>query len=473
MGCQIHYLSVNEQASWSLRGGQLEAADAPAGAPAVVVLDIADEAHTVDSIPLVRGRGDAALLARRRLAREFPGVALTGLFNVRRRPRDAAVDVVLVAADTAARHSAALEALSLQHSLRGVYTPSLLVAEWLRRAGHAARQVLVVLRTPAGLRLVFVDQGRPLLSRLMPLADDEAATVEIGRTVQYLHNTQRVRRDTPVEIWFWGMADSLASTLLPAAETYRVTATPAAAGVADPVNDGFRALLVMVAEKPPADQLAPHELRIGWYSMLARRWCRGLAAAALVLGTGTAFWITQATLQLDSTTAVLRAQAGGIAATRVAMQAALQEQGLSLQQALDIPEAAANLQGSRVEVREVFGIAGRIFGAQPEVSLQSLEFQSASLAGGPAVDTACGAGLDVPAAGIEAKFRLADGLGVRERARSLEAVRAGLLGAGSWRATAESVALDRTTPLVARAGADRGSEDPEWTTCLLRAEAGT
>jgi hypothetical protein len=473
MRCQIHYLSGNEQVSWSLHGDRLEETPAPFGAPAVVVLDIADEAHTVDSMPLVRGRGDAALLAKRRLAREFPGVALTGLFTVRRRAREAAADVVLIAADTAARHSAALEALSVQHSLRGVYTPALLVAEWLRRAGHTARQVLVVLPTPAGLRLVFVDEGRPLLSRLMPLVDEDAATVEIGRTVQYLHNTHRVRRDTPVEIWFWGMEASAIGDLLPAAETYRVTTTPVAKRLADPVNGGFQALLKMVAERPSGDQLAPHELRVGWYSMLARRWCKGLAAAVLVLGAGVALWITQATLQLKSTTAVLRAQAGGIAATRIEMQTVLQQQGLSLQQALDIPEAAANLQGSRVEVREVFGIVGRIFGAQPEVSLQSLEFQSAPLAGGPALDTACGAGLEVPAAVIEAKFKLVDGLDVRGRARSLEAVRAGLLGARSWHATTESVALDRTTPLIVSAGADQGSEDPEWTTCLLREEAGT
>jgi hypothetical protein len=79
----------------------------------------------------------------------------------------------------------------------------------------------------------------------------------------------------------------------------------------------------------------------------------------------------------------------------------------------------------------------------------------------------------VPAAVIEAKFKLVDGLDVRGRARSLEAVRAGLLGARSWHATTESVALDRTTPLIVSAGADQGSEDPEWTTCLLREEAGT
>ena len=473
MACHIHYLSVNEQASWSLRGDQLLESEATSGTPAVVVLDIADEAHAVDSIPLVRGSGDAAMLARRRLAREFPGVSLTTLLTVRKRPRDAVADVVLMAADTAARHSAVLEQLSKQHSLRGVYTPALLVAEWLRRAGQAVRQVLVVLPTPAGLRLVFVDQGRPLLSRLMPLVDGEAAAVEIGRTVQYLHNTQRVRRDTPVQIWFWGMEESRVSAYLPAGDTYRVAVTPAAARLPNPASEGFPALLRMVAIKPSADQLAPHELRIGWYALLARRWCRGLAAAALVMGFATALWFTRATLELKSSTAALRDETSGNAAARADIETSLQQQGLTLQAVLDIPEAGANLLAGQLQVREAFGIAGRIFGAQQEISLQSLQFQSTPMAGGPVADTACGAGLEEPSAGIEAKFRLADNLDVRQRAQSLEAVRTALLAAKPWRATSESVALDRTTPLIAKAGTDSGTEDTDWTTCLLRAEAGT
>ncbi len=473
MACHIHYLSVNEQVSWSLRGDQLLESEAASGMPAVVVLDIADEAHAVDSIPLVRGRGDAALLARRRLAREFPGVALTALLTVRRRPRNALTDVVLIAADTAARHTAALHELSTRHSLRGVYTPALLVAEWLRRAGQAARQVLVVLPTPAGLRLVFVDQGRPLLSRLMPLVDGEAAAVEIGRTVQYLYNTQRVSRDTPVQIWFWGMEESRVSTLLPAGDAYRVADTPAAARLVNPASDGFRALLKMVASQPPIDQLAPHEMRIGWYALLARRWCKGLAAAALVLGFASAFWFTRSTMELKSSTASLREEINGNAATRADIEASLQQQGLTLQTVLDIPEAGANLLGSQVQVREAFDIAGRIFGTHQDISLQSLEFQSQPMVGGLAVDTACGAGLDEPKAGIEAKFKLAENLDVRQRAQSLEAVRTALLAAKSWHATSESVALDRTTPLIARAGADSGSEDTEWTACLLHMGTGT
>jgi hypothetical protein len=232
-------------------------------------------------------------------------------------------------------------------------------------------------------------------------------------------------------------------------------------------------LLKMVASRPSADQLAPHELRAGWYALLARRWCKGLAAAVLVVGLAATSWYMRSTMELKASTMSLREEVDGNAATRAAIEASLQQQGLTLQAVRDIPEAGANLLASQLQVREAFGIAGRIFGSQQEISLQSLEFQSTPMAGGPVADTACGAGLDEPRAGIEAKFKLADNLDVRQRAQSLEALRTALLAAKPWRATAESVALDRTTPLIAKAGTDSGTEDTEWATCLLRAAAGT
>lgn len=473
MAIHIHYLSASSQASWSLRGKQLVESEAAAGSQAIVVLDIADEAHSVDTIPLVRGGGDAALLSRRRLAREFPGVALTTLLTIRKRPRDALSDVVLIAADTAGRHSGTLQDIAARHRLRGVYTPALLVAEWLRRARQIDRQALVVMPTPAGLRLVFVDRGRPLLSRLMPLVDGEAAAVEIGRTVQYLHNTQRVSRNTPVQIWFWGMEESQVSAFLPAGDSYRVAATPAAARLPDPASGGFQALLKLVAVKPAVDQLAPHELRVGWYGLLTRRWCQGLAAAVLVLGFASAFWFTRSTLELKSSTASLRDEASGTAARRADIEASLLRQGLSLKAVLDIPEAGANLLDTQVHIREAFDIANRIYGASPDVSLQSLEFQSAPMVGAPSSDMACGAGMTDPGASIEAKFKVGADLDVRQRAQTLEAVRTALMAAKPWRPTGESVALDRDTPLVAKAGNDGGSEDAEWTSCLLRPKAGT
>ena len=210
MASRIFYIAANTETCWLQQDMRLVEDSAPTqGSTAVVVLDIADESHVVDSMPLMRAGHDATLLSRRRLAREFPGATLATLLPVRKRRREGLADVVLIAADTGAKHAARIEQLAGQHCLRGVYTPALLVAEWLRRAGQKERQVLVVLPTPAGLRLVFVDQGRPLLSRLMPLADGDAVAVEIGRTVQYLRNTQRVSRDMPVQLWFWGVPQAL------------------------------------------------------------------------------------------------------------------------------------------------------------------------------------------------------------------------------------------------------------------------
>jgi hypothetical protein len=471
MGCLIHYISAHTSAGWELRGTQLVESTPGKRSAAVVVLDIADETHTVDNVPVVRGGADAALLARRRLEREFPGVTLKTLLRVRRRRRENVADVVLIAADTAARHSAALAEFAGQHDLRGVYTPAMLVAEWLRRAGQMHRQVLVVLPTPAGLRLVFVDQGRPLLSRLMPQFDAEAAAVEIGRTVQYLHNTQRVNRDAPVEIWFWGMADSLVEDCLPAGDTYRVVATPAAPRLPDPAGGGFQALLQLVATRPPRDQLAPHKLRVGWIAVLTRRWSLGMAAAVLVMGFAMAFWFVRSAGDLRAATVSLREQEAATVARRAGIEADLRLQGLSLQQVQDLPEAAAAVQAGRVPLREALEVAGRVFGAQSGIALQTLEFQSAPLAGAPATDVVCGNERTTAGARLEAKFTVAARLGIRERAQVMDAVRSALRAPGPWRSSADAAALDRRTPLVATAGTDSNPADAEWATCLLRAGA--
>jgi len=468
MGSLIHYISDNSSAIWSLQDGQLVEGDATPGSSAVVVLDIADEAHTLEKMPIVRGTGDAALLMRRRLDREFPGVKLTTLLRVRKRSQEAMADVVMIAADTAARHSAALAALADQYSLRGVYTPAMLVAEWLRRAGQTDRRVLVVIPTPAGLRLVFVDAGRPLLSRLMSRIDGDAAAVEIGRTVQYLHNTQRVSRDNPVDILFWGMEESLIEDCRPAGDAYRIVATPNAPDLADPVRGGFQALLQLVATRPPREQLAPPALRVGWTAILARRWSRGIAAAVLALGIALAAWFMHSAAALRVATASLMEQEAQTIARRADIDAALQLQGLSLQQALDLPEAAAALQAGQLPVREAFEIAGRIFGAQQAISLETLEFQSAPLAGLQEPNTVCGNEQVAPVARLAAKFTVPAQLGIRERAQALDAVRDALLAPGPWRSTSDAAALDQRAPLIAKAGIDSDMEDAEWATCLLR-----
>jgi hypothetical protein len=468
MACQIRYLSVSSESHWTVQGDQLVECAAKPGSPAVVVLDIADESHAVDTIPMVRNARDGALLARRRLAREFPGVMLTTMLPVRKHKRQAVADVVLIAADTAAKHVATIQAVAGQHCLRGVYTPALLVAEWLRCAAQEQRQVLVVLPTPAGLRLVFVDRCRPLLSRLMPLIDGEAASVEIGRTVQYLHNTQRVSRDVPVEIWFWGMEPSLVAACLPAGDAYRVTTTPAAPRLVDPAQGGFQALMHLVATRPSNDQLAPPALRVGWQARVVRHWAQGLAAAVLVLGFGLAIWFALSAATLRAATASLRQQATHSAAVRAGIEAKLQQQGLSLQQVLDMPEAAAALQEHQVSIREAIDVAGRLFGVRREILLNTVEFHSAPVTGPPAADATCGSDSVAPVASLEAKFILAEGLGVRARAQAIAAVRTALTASQPWRATAEQTALDQRTPLVAKAGSDTATEAVEWTTCLRR-----
>ena len=63
----VHYLSPHDTRT-------LQADDTP-GSELVAVVDYADEAYVLATVPIMRGR-DATLLRRRRLEREFPGATL-------------------------------------------------------------------------------------------------------------------------------------------------------------------------------------------------------------------------------------------------------------------------------------------------------------------------------------------------------------------------------------------------------------
>jgi hypothetical protein len=467
----VHYISANNASSWkSLPAGLLEAPLA-AGAQLVVVVDVADETQVVASVPLLRGSGDASRLQQRRLEREFPGVLLTASLPVKKRPRESLADIVMVAADTSSTLTPQLEAFANRYALRGVYTPALLAAEWLIRAGQKHQQVLVVMPTPAGLRLIFIDNGRPLLSRLTESVGRSTA-VEIGRTIQYLHNTQRASRETPVEIWFWGLADDEIQACLPSGESHRVGAAPKLPSLPNPELDGFKALLQLAASRPSASQLAPHRLRTGWYARKVKHWGYGVAAATLLVGIVSTAFLTSQTRDLRAQTATLKSSTRDFEASRASIESVLAKRGLKIDDLTVMPDAAAKLSSSEVTVREALGLAGRIFGARPEVTLTSLEFYSAPAAPSPDLASrTCAKELVAPVATVDAVFSLADSLDVRRAAESLAFIRTAMATPGPWRSTAASAAVGQLKPVSARAGSDHTGEPTEWFACLLRADS--
>jgi hypothetical protein len=471
MSRTVCYLGSGQPLHYTVEGASVRAGPPRAGAELVVVVDVADETQAAKSLPLVRGSGDASSLRQRRLDREYPGVALKTLLPIRRRAAEGLVDVVLIAADTTGSLSAELSALADVSPVRGVYTPALLAANWMKLARLSNRQVLVLMPTPAGLRLMFLDGCAPVLSRLVPQTTPDKLGVEIGRTIQYLNNTHRVARETRLELWFWGMDDATAAASLPPGDNFELGATPRVSGLPNPEVLGFEALLRIAATSPPAWQLAPHALRARWYARVARRWGIGLAASLLLAATGVAaFAMAQAQRLRDETTAVLAAD-GAYQEQRATLEASLADQELTIDELLTLPAAAAAVRESQVTPAEALGMAARIFGSRSELSLQSLQFQSGRV--GDETLTAAGACADEAQSGapaLGASFGMAEGIDVRRSSDALAHVRSAIARAGRWQSGAASEGLGQLQPLAVSSSGEQDDSAADWSVCITRRE---
>lgn len=448
--------------------------DAPTDGQLIIVLDAADETQTAASLPLVRGAGDAGVLHRRRLEREFPGVSLKAVLPVRRRPADALADVVMVAADLTGAHAGTIGELAGRHALRGVYTPSLLAAHWMREARLADRQALILLPTPAGYRLIFVDQCCPVLSRLIPGKASESLAVEIGRTIQYLQNTQRVSREARVTLWFWGLDDAAVAASLPAGDNFEVGAAPRVPGIPDPEAAGFDALLQLAAIRPPSRQLAHRSLRAGWFAQVTRRAGFGLAAGVLAAGVVTGGLLHARVQQQKLETESVAASEAGYLQQRQALEESLAASGLAIDQLLAWPQAASTIRAAAVAPQEALGLVADLFSGRSSLLVQQLAFQSAPLGVAAADGSACASDATAGgAASLGASFRLVDGLDVRSSSAALESLNKALTQSGKWKSSEASAALGRAQPVTVHSDAQAGSAESEWSICLLRApEAG-
>jgi hypothetical protein len=467
----ICYLGSGQSLHFAVESGAVKSAEPRPGAELVVVVDVADETQAAKSLPLVRGSGDAGSLSQRRLDREYPGVALKTLIPIRRRPAEGLVDVVMIATDSTGSLATHLSTLAEASPVRGIYTPALLAAHWMKLARLTTRQVLVLMPTPAGIRLMFLDGCAPLLSRLVPQSTPDKLGVEIGRTIQYLNNTQRVARSTRLELWFWGMDDATATASLPQGDNFELGATPRISRLPDPEQLGFDALLQIVATRPPPHQLAPHALRVNWYAQVSRRWGIGLAASLLIGAAGIAAFLLSQAQQLRTEAESVVADDSAYQEQRSAVETALASQQLTIDQLLTMPAAAAAVRDSQVTVDEALTMAARVLGSRNELSLQSLQFQSGRVGQEPAVAAgACAAEAEGRVATLEAGFRMVDGIDVRGSSEALAHVRKSVAHAGTWRSGASTESLGQLQPLAVSGSGERGDSAADWSICLMRKE---
>jgi hypothetical protein len=464
----VHYLADNTSQTWIETSAGFAPGKAASGTDLVVVIDYAQETHVPVTLPLVRGP-DAARLRRRRLEREFPNVRLCAVLPVRNRPGDGLSDAVMVAAGTDDAGGQQLAQLGETHALRCITTPALLVAEWLRHAKLTRRRLLVVMPTPAGLRVTFIDHGQPLLSRLTSVISQGGSATEISRTVQYLQNTQRIERSEQLEIWFWGMTHDEVELCRPSGVAYSVGATPKVRGLPNPQRDGLTALLQLAARRSPRAQLAPDGLRLNWFARELRRYAYGTAvciAVAGVVAMGLLQWRTHG-LVIES--AAVETQITAMAADRSQLEQTMSQHGVKFEDLRLLPDIEQALLSTAVNVDEAFKVAGRAFGTRPEILLQSLEFFSAPPAPPPAgTERSCGNESIPQSASADVRFSLAGDLDVRRRAEELTYVRTAMTSLDHWHSTPASSRVGAGEAVTVKAGMDASADSSEWAACLQR-----
>lgn len=256
--------------------------------PLRVVADFTDESYVPVQVPAA-GRRDRAALLKRRLAQEFPDTPYRLALPVAAGRAAQGPTHVLCALPSERVDRFARDAVARGDEIEGIWSVALLAAWWLRRAGVARARGLVVLRTPAGVRHVFLNGGVPAVSRLVAHAlsgeavSDDAR--ELERTAQYLRNMRLLDADERIPAWAWGVRHDGRA----AGAALQWQPGPALRGLPDPQVHGLPALLALLARATPRTQFAPDSARIHWR---ARRAARSLyvggGACALLIVAGAA-----------------------------------------------------------------------------------------------------------------------------------------------------------------------------------------
>ncbi len=444
----VTYIHSGGQQTWHWADGRLQPGAAGTGAPVVAVIDVAEDMLTRQSVPRLRGR-DRLAMRERRLQNEFPDTAWRTALSLGSASGAQSEELVLAGVQPAGAAATTLASLAEAGLLRGLYTPAMLVANWIVRARLPRRPVLVALATPAGLRLMFIDHGRPLLSRLAPWPADAAdsgrvaqlCSEELARTVSYLQNVRWIERGKPTELWLWdpaltGLQDEL---LLPA--DLRLSPTPVVSRLPDPARGGLAALLAMAAARPPSAQLAPAAARMTWMATSARS---ALLALAGVIALGISVAAGVVALQSGDVAreaAVLNADAGSLETSSAELEQALVAAGIPPQRLAVALAVDDMLREAPVTLRDTFDLVGQALPTSGVLALEQLQLRridpgtTASLSPvgctAAATDDVTAAAPRVAELGLEVRAR--PDAALTTRLTSLRDFDRGLGGAAGWR----------------------------------------
>lgn len=276
----LHLTSSGSQLWRKSRDGW-QTSDGPPVGSVWVVTDLAEESFAEIQIPRIFGRDRQGFIARQ-LASRFPDTPYRTTLSPR--PTGGLMDRLapprqtLVGLDAAQRVNSALDTLTAP--VAGVWAMSMLLAQ-IGCKKTLPPELFVVLPAPDALRIVFIKNRIPVLSRLIPgviEARDQAA--EITRTLRHLENIRVLdRAERRHGVLLLSDAQDMASLLAPD----RLDLLPAPPPWTTSSPSDWRFALFDLALTSPPGQLAPLARRTKYVATRLRPPAYAAAALSLIL----------------------------------------------------------------------------------------------------------------------------------------------------------------------------------------------
>lgn len=279
MACVLH-ISATANIWWGQRATGWVVLPQPDKGPVWVLTDLAEESFVELSVPRIFGN-DRRNFVQRQLANRFPESRFRVSVPAQRGgsllDRIAPPVEILTAIDPADRVNDALAALDAP--LVGVWSTSTLLA---RVGCHPSlpANLLVVLSQPSGMRILFIKDRTPVLTRLVAPTEFAAdQSVEILRTMRHLENTRMIERGSQR---FAALLLDVAQGLAPILASDRLDALDASVLRKAKLEKDWQQALLSLVCKSPAGQLAPMRLRENYLASRLARTAKGMAVACVV-----------------------------------------------------------------------------------------------------------------------------------------------------------------------------------------------
>ena len=364
------YLGPSGRQLWCKAQGVWQSSSTEPTEPVWVVTDFAEESFAEIEMPRLFGRDRSAFVTRQ-LVSHFPDTrfrtaipsAQTGGFMDRLAP----TRQILIGINNPERLDAELGT----RPIAGIWPISQLLSLFSRSRKLPA-ELLVVLPNPDALRIVYLKQHTPILTRLAPTPGGVSAQIEeIIRTRRYLENTRAIERNQACPILLLGNSGEFSSQL--GAAQFELITPPAPWDTHSPAD--WRFPLFDLALQTPPGQVAPIAQRCDFLAQRLRK--TALASAAITLAAG--LWAASDNLLVILDT-LKREEQSQIETQRLTAQIADAEKKIAvfgvdpelLRRAIALNEEEIV---SVPDFRQLLQYLARAFSEFPELRLKQLEWQ--------------------------------------------------------------------------------------------------